>query len=501
MNDAVLVTGGAGYVGSHTTKHLLDSGRKVVVLDNLSTGHIEVVRLLERLFGPNQFAFEKVDLSNADDIVSVFDRHGIVGVIDFAAKSLVAESQEHSEAYFDTNVVGFFNLVSAGGELPIVKSSTSATYGNPSEEDLPLAEDYQDRVVEEGRFKESQLMRAVFDFETTIERYESTVAQRSDYHLTERDVLKLMIPTNVYGITKLMDELILEKRASAAGAGFACLRYFNVAGADPEGLIGEDHDPETHLVPIVLQAALGQRDGLTIFGDDYPTRDGTAVRDYVSVVDLADAHVSCLDSLIQKAEPITLNLGTRNGFTVKEIVSTAERVTGRKISCKSGPRRSGDPATLIARTDAADARLGWRARESLDETIENAWRWHSRNPSGYGALNEERYNPFVGRWVTMSAERAARPWSGSIEEGGSERGPVYDADCYLCPGNVRANGDVNPNYDGTFVFENDFPSAKGESRAGRKFARALRCATGGGRVRSDRLQPGSLETHGHDDAG
>lgn len=246
MNDVVLVTGGAGYVGSHTTMRLLESGRNVVILDNLSTGHVEVVRLYERLYGPKQFVFEQVDLLDRDAIASVFERHSIDGVIDFAAKSLVGDGQSFPRDYYDTNVIGFLNLVTTAGDLPIVKSSTAATYGNPLESDLPLPESYQDDVVDEGRFDQSQLMASAVAFEALIEWYTTDVEARSGYGLTERDIRKLMIPTNVYGITKMMDELILQKRAGETGAGFACLRYFNVAGADPSGLIGEDHDPETH---------------------------------------------------------------------------------------------------------------------------------------------------------------------------------------------------------------------------------------------------------------
>ena len=460
MNDVVLVTGGAGYVGSHTTMRLLEFGGNVVILDNLSTGHVEVARLYERLYGPEQFVFEQVDLLDEDAVASVFERHSIDGVIDFAAKSLVGEGQSFPRDYYDTNVIGFLNLVTTAGDLPIVKSSTAATYGDPRESDLPLLESYQDDVVDEGRFDQSQLMASAVAFEALIEWYTTDVEARSGYGLTERDIRKLMIPTNVYGITKMMDELILQKRAGETGAGSACLRYFNVAGADPSGLIGEDHDPETHLIPIVLQAALGLRKAITIFGDDYPTRDGTAIRDYVSVVELAHAHIACLDALREKPGEITLNLGTRSGYTVKEIVQSAERVTGRKITYETGARRSGDPAMLIARADGAASRLDWQARETLDETIGNAWRWHRHHPEGYVDLHEERYNPFIGGWVTMSAGRGGRPWSGGVEDRTTESGPAYDAECYLCPGNARAKGDVNPSYDATFVFENDFPSLR-----------------------------------------
>ncbi|MBK35336.1 MAG: galactose-1-phosphate uridylyltransferase [Gemmatimonadetes bacterium] len=456
MRDAVLVTGGAGYVGSHISLKLLEAGRKVVILDNLSTGHVEVVRLFERLFGPEQFTFEEADLLDADGVALVFGQHTLDGIIDFAARSLVGESQERSWDYFDTNVVGFQNLVQHAGNLPIVKSSTAATYGNPLPADLPLAESYQDDVVDQGRFDESQLMPSAADFETLVRRFGEVVADLG-YSVTDRDERKLMIPTNVYGITKMMDELILQKRSDAAGAGCACLRYFNVAGADSSGLIGEDHDPETHLVPIVLRVALGLEGEVTILGEDYPTRDGTAIRDYVSVGELADAHIRCLDVLRVKPDPITLNLGTRNGHSVREIIDSAERVTGRKIASRIGPRRSGDPAMLVALTDSA-ARFGWEAKEDLDSTIDLAWQWYRHHPEGYSELREDRYNPFVGRWVTMSAGRAGRPWSGSVEDRSETAEPSFDAECYLCPGNVRANGEANPDYASTYVFENDFPS-------------------------------------------
>lgn len=465
--STTLVTGGAGYVGSHTVERLLDLGRRVVVLDDLSTGHIEVVRLFERLYGPERFAFEQIDLCDADAVARVFEAHVPAGVIDFAAKSLVGESQSEPRAYFDTNVVGFRNLAQAAGVVPIVKSTTAATYGDPEPDDLPLREDYQDRVVDECRFEASQLMPAAVSFDALLSWYDDEVAAAGGHlALTDRDRRKLMLPTNVYGITKLMDELILEKRWRESGGPFTALRYFNVAGASESALIGEDHDPETHLIPIAFQAALGLRDAVTIFGTDYATPDGTAIRDYVSVRELADAHVACLDRMVDSPGGYTYNLGTREGFSVREIIDTASSVSGRPVPYVEGDRRSGDPERLIADAGRVAAEVGWTAKASLEETMSRAWRWHRYNPGGFRAIQEERYNPFWGRWITVAATRASRPWSGETESGARvPEAPTYDPACYLCPGNRRTSGIENPVYPHTYAFPNDFPAMTVETYA------------------------------------
>ncbi|MBC8427795.1 galactose-1-phosphate uridylyltransferase [bacterium] len=465
MKDTILVTGGAGYIGSHTVRRLLEYGRRVVVLDDLSTGHQEVMLLFLRVYGPEFFCFEEVNLLDADAVQGVFSRHEILGIIDFAAKSLVGESQEKPRMYFDNNVLAFRNLVIASNDIPIVKSSTAATYGNPADKDIPLLETYQEICVANKMFPQSQLMLpslpskegTTLDFETVLGWYaEEVAAQETEFALTPEDEAFLRIPTNVYGITKMMDELILAKCASWKSKPYVALRYFNAAGADSSRLIGEDHRPETHLIPVVLQVALGKREQITVFGDDYDTPDGTAVRDYISVQELADAHVLCLGHLLRGGESQTFNLGTGKGFSVREIIETTRRVTGHEIPQTTGPRRSGDPAILIADSSRIQEVLRWEATESLEEIIASAWHWRRLNPEGYRVAQEERFNPFWSRWVNIAAHRRSRPWSGETQDMDAAEQVTYHPDCYLCPGNIRANGAVNPQYTGVWSFPNDF---------------------------------------------
>jgi len=458
--NTTLVTGGAGYVGSHTVEALLEAGRRVVVLDDLSTGHVEVSHLFDRLYGPSLFVFEQADLCVEDEVRRVFDKHQPDQVIDFTAKSLVGESQEVPRVYFDTNVVGFRNLIRAANGIPIVKSTTAATYGEPRAEDLPLTEGYQDWVLNEGRFSTCQLMPAKATFEELLDWYTKEISEESaEMALDEHDIARLMIPTNVYGITKMMDELILAKAWSSHKAPYTAFRYFNVAGASLSALIGEDHTPESHLIPLAIQAALGLRDPLTVFGTDYATHDGTAVRDYVSVKELATAHINAVDRMASDPGAYTYNLGTKAGFSVRDILDTVVDVSGKDVPCVEGERRVGDPERLVADPSLVEQDLGWVASESLAETVESAWRWHSGNPRGFRPVQEERYNPFWGRWITFAASRGSRPWEGAIEARASGGSRIdYDEACYLCPGNTRTSGAINPYYDQTFVFPNDFPS-------------------------------------------
>jgi UDP-glucose 4-epimerase len=322
----LLVTGGAGYIGSVVAKQLLDAGHEVVVLDDLSRGHAGAV--------PAGASHVQVDLLDAAGVRDAL-AGGFDGVLHFAAVALVAESVDHPERYWRTNFVGSLNLLDAmraHGVGRLVFSSTCATYGEP--ETVPMRED-----------------------EPTN-------------------------PVNAYGDSKLAVDRMLATESRAHGLAAASLRYFNVAGASGE--LGEDHEPETHLIPLVLQAAAGRRPHISVFGTDYPTRDGTAVRDYIHVEDLGEAHLLALDALEPGRHRI-YNLGTGTGYTVREVVEAARRVTGREIPAREEPRRPGDPPELVAAADRARTELGWAPRRDLDEMIADAWAWFQAHPRGYEA--------------------------------------------------------------------------------------------------------------------
>ncbi len=327
---SVLVLGGAGYIGSHTVDRLVDQGQDVVVVDSLVTGHRAAVN--------DKAKFYQGDLADQDFMRKVFTENPeIDAVIHFAAYSLVAESMKKPLKYFDNNTAGMIKLLEVMNEFDIkniVFSSTAATYGIP--EKMPIMESYpQD-------------------------------------------------PINPYGESKLMMEKIMRWADEAYGTKFVALRYFNVAGAKPDGSIGEDHGPETHLIPIVLQVAQGKRDKLQIFGDDYNTPDGTNVRDYVHPFDLADAHILAVDHLRKGNESNAFNLGSSTGFSNLEIVEAARKVTGKEIPAEIAPRRGGDPDSLIASSDKAREILGWKPQfDNIERIIETAWAWHSSHPNGY----------------------------------------------------------------------------------------------------------------------
>ena len=327
---SVLVLGGAGYIGSHTVDRLVDQGQDVVVVDSLVTGHRAAVN--------DKAKFYQGDLADQDFMRKVFTENPeIDAVIHFAAYSLVAESMKKPLKYFDNNTAVMIKLLEVMNEFDIkniVFSSTAATYGIP--EKMPIMEsDPQD-------------------------------------------------PINPYGESKLMMEKIMRWADEAYGTKFVALRYFNVAGAKPDGSIGEDHGPETHLIPIVLQVAQGKRDKLQIFGDDYNTPDGTNVRDYVHPFDLADAHILAVDYLRKGNESNAFNLGSSTGFSNLEIVEAARKVTGKEIPAEIAPRRGGDPDSLIASSDKAREILGWKPQfDNIERIIETAWAWHSSHPNGY----------------------------------------------------------------------------------------------------------------------
>lgn len=323
----VFVTGGAGYIGSHTVRLLAEAGHRVRVYDNLSEGHAAAV--------PAGSLFEG-DLADEKRLVEgLLD--GFDCVMHFAAHCSVGESMEKPEKYYGNNVVGSLRLLLAmrrTGVKRIVFSSSAATYGNPVK--TPIPED----------------------------------------HPTE--------PINAYGQTKLDFEHALKYYAGAYGIGYAALRYFNAAGAAPDAKIGEDHDPETHLVPIILEVALGRRDAVAIFGTDYPTPDGTCIRDYIHVYDLAQAHILAMEA-IEPGKGRVYNLGNGAGYSVREVIETARRVTGHRLPVKEGPRRAGDPPALVASSEKITRELGWKPRfPALQAIVETAWRWHQSHPEGYG---------------------------------------------------------------------------------------------------------------------
>jgi UDP-glucose 4-epimerase len=325
----ILVTGGAGYVGSHCLRRLLAAGHEAVVYDNVSRGHRAAV--------PAGLLIEG-DLADEAKLTSLLRERKIEAVMHFAALALVGESVERPELYYRNNVLGSFHLLEAmrqAGVTRIVFSSTTATYGTP--EKMPIAE---------------------------------TTPQQ---------------PINPYGFSKLVVERMLDDYSAAHGFGFAALRYFNAAGAAPDGSIGEDHTPESHLIPIVLQVALGQRPSIGIFGEDYPTPDGTCVRDYVHVEDLASAHLAALERL-SAGKAIKVNLGTGRGYSVREVIEACRRITGHPIPAVTSPRRAGDPPELVADARLAKQLLGWMPKyTTIESIVETAWRWHKAHPRGYSS--------------------------------------------------------------------------------------------------------------------
>lgn len=327
---AILVLGGAGYIGSHMVDWLIEQDKKeVVVVDNLVTGHRQSVHPVAR--------FYQGDLADQPFMRRVFSENSIEAVIHFAAFSQVGESMQNPLKYFDNNTVGMVKLLEVMAEVgvkQIVFSSTAATYGIP--EEIPIKEETPQN------------------------------------------------PINPYGESKLMMEKIMNWCDQAYGIKYVALRYFNVAGDKPDGSIGEDHNPETHLIPIVLQVAQGVRDKITIFGDDYQTADGTNVRDYVHPFDLAQAHSLAVDYLAKGNPSTAFNLGSSTGFSNLEILEVARKVTGKEIPAEIGPRRLGDPDSLIADSSRAREILGWNPQfDHIEKIIETAWTWHSSHPNGY----------------------------------------------------------------------------------------------------------------------
>ena len=325
----ILVAGGAGYIGSVVTEQLVRQGHEAVVLDNFSTGHRAAAH-------PDARRVE-ADVRDLKALRAVFQEHPVDAVMHFCACSLVGESVEQPLKYYDNNVLGGMTLLQAMIEADVhqlIFSSTAATYGEP--EEIPLRE------------------------------------------------TSPTVPTNPYGDTKLAFERLLHWTARAHGLRYVALRYFNACGASET--YGEDHRPETHLIPIVLQVALGKRDQVAVFGSDYPTRDGSCIRDYIHVLDLAQAHILALDALASDSaiKEKVYNLGNGDGYSVLELIEVARKVTGHPIPCRQADRRPGDPATLIASSEAIQRQLGWRPEHPrLESIIASAWRWHQNHPEGY----------------------------------------------------------------------------------------------------------------------
>lgn len=325
----ILVSGGAGYIGSHTVKALSEAGYGPVVLDSLITGHREAV--------DKDVPFYQGDIADDGLVLDIIKKEHISAVIHFAARSLVGESVQKPDLYFEENMAKtnrFLSTLLKGDVNKVVFSSTAATYGNP--EEVPIPEESQ------------------------------------------------TVPINPYGASKLMIEQILYWLERSYGLKWIALRYFNAAGAALDGALGEDHNPETHLIPLVLKTALGQRKVIPIFGTDYHTPDGTCIRDYIHVLDLAEAHILALEALDHGVACGAYNVGSGRGYSVREVIAVARRVTGVEIPVFEAPRREGDPDILVAKVEKVQKLLRWKARHSDLETImKTAWRWHQKHPHGY----------------------------------------------------------------------------------------------------------------------
>lgn len=343
----VLVTGGAGYIGSHACKRLLAAGHSVLVIDNLSRGHARAIELLHATLPADsaRLQFHRGDVGDAALLARVLTPGAVDAVLHFAALAYVRESVELPTEYYAANTAPAPALISAAhraGVRRFVFSSTCATYGAPADEAMPIDEDCPQR------------------------------------------------PINPYGWSKLFVERMLKDYAAARvshgdGMGIAILRYFNVAGCDRSGALGEDHRPETHIIPLLLQTALGQRKSFTLLGENHATPDGACVRDFIHVEDLVDAHIAALSAL-RPGDLRTYNLGIGRGFSLREVIASAQRVTGRPILVEVGPSHPGDPPTLYCSPGRIERELGWRASiRELDEIVASAWKWFQSNPDGYGA--------------------------------------------------------------------------------------------------------------------
>lgn len=347
----ILITGAAGYIGSHCAIELLSNGFDLILFDNLETGHIETIEILKNLSEKGKVLdFIQGDLKNYDDINFVFQKYKIEGVVHFAANSLVEESVKNPQKYYSNNVLGSLNLFKAMVEnnvKNVVFSSTAAIYGEPQY--LPL------------------------------------------------DEIHPQNPVNPYGMTKLMIEKILCDYEKAYGLKSIIFRYFNAAGADSKGRIGEIHNPETHLIPNILKSVFNRTEKFKIFGNDYETKDGTCVRDYINVEDLASAHRLGLERLLNQGKSGIYNLGTQEGYTVKEIFDICEKITGQKIDVEICSRRDGDPAKLVANSNRAKVELNWMPKRKIFDTIESVYYWEKKLNERYSISGRSGHKALSGK--------------------------------------------------------------------------------------------------------
>lgn len=382
--EKILVTGGAGYIGSHTVKELAKAGFEVVVVDNLSAGHKESIE--------NRAILEICDVGDKSKLTEIFKKHHPKAVIDFAAYLAVGESMEQPEKYLKNNVQNFVTLLDVMNEVGckyIIKSSTASTYGNPlKDSDFPLIEDYTERFKPEksyllpGKWNGKGVLGEEL-FQLFIGAYNDIYSDRKELQLSGDELTKLRIPLSIYGLSKMLDEILLKKYDETHGITSIVLRYFNVCGADPDGEIGEDKPGPTALMILCILQILGKVPGLKVFGNDYPTKDGTGIRDYIHVSDIASGHVSALTYLLKNHTSNLFNLGTGQGSTVMEVIDSVNEASGKQVEYEVVERRSGDPTISVANADKAKSSLDWQAKYSLSDMAETAWKWHTSHPNGF----------------------------------------------------------------------------------------------------------------------
>lgn len=378
----ILVTGGAGYIGSHTVNELIEKGFSVVVLDSMESGHKEVVNSKASLYVGN--------INDSRIVKKIFAENKIDAVIDFAAYLAAGESMAEPEMYLENNVINFVKFLDAlveNGCKYIIKSSTAAVYGNPTEEDdIPWKEEFieiyrpQVSALLDGKWNGEDVVGETF-YSKFITKYEE-MTEKEDLKLSEGEKLKAKIPLSIYGLSKLLDEIILKKYDELYGMKSVALRYFNVCGADPEGRTGDSKPVPTNLMTLAIMNLLGKTPELKINGKDYETPDGTCVRDYIHPSDLATGHVAALNYLLESETSDIINLGTGSGSTVLEVIAAVEKASGKKAKTSDGPRRSGDPVISVADPSRAKQILNWQAKYNIDDMAETAWKWHSQNPFG-----------------------------------------------------------------------------------------------------------------------